>query len=1411
MSRSLHSLWLAALLPLAGCRSESPTPPPKTETPPVVSSADAGVTDAGVTAQAAPVIPTLPPVPSNEEVPKEHGRLAAGEPQKKLETVADTHFQGVRSWRLYVQLDKPLYQPGETLWVRTTEVRTPTLAGEEGPYAQHGFTYEVVSPRGSVVLSKRVQGDKGVAFNDFELAPELEGGEYTLRVSSDLGFQESRTFVVNTYEAPRFKKTLEFLRKAHGPGDTAAATVEVKSATGEPFAGRELTGILTLDGQELPRVKVKTDAKGAAVVAVPLPATIERGDALLTVLVQDAGITESITRRVPIIVQRLKLSLFPEGGDLVAGLPSRVYFSAETLLDKPADIEGVLVDDRGQAWTRFTSFHNGLGRFSFTPAPGRSYSVEVTKPAGVKERFPLPLVKEQGCTLRTFDDFKGEAERVAVGVHCTEARSVVLASVLREQRVASATAKVEPGVETVVHLAHPQRQGVARLTLFNEALEPLAERLVYRHWRQDLRIQVTPDKASYTPRGEVVLTVETKDAAGKPVAAELGMAVVDDTVLSFADDKTGHLLARTYLEPELPGKVEEPNFYFRQDEPKAPVALELLLGTRGWRRFEWQLVLNPRPPPLPTAAASVPMAPMAQAMPEGEMAPKQERRKGAGPPRPAPLRQVQKRAEAMPAAPPPPADKKVARADRAPARGRLEARKPMMAAEAPAERDFDDAAQGIAMDEAVAFQWAPVRVFPVPDYPKNYSGPRTDFRETIYWNPSVKTDAQGRAQVRFPVSDAVTSFRVTTEGLAAGLAGHQETVLSSKLPFFLDVKLPLEVSQGDRINLPLTLKNETQEKLSVSLTSSLGAGVTLLENPVASAQALEASAGRSFDFPVTVGQQPGEVAVSFRAEAAGLSDEFKRTLRVVPLGFPRNESRSGTVGAKNAALAFNLQGATPGSVRARVTLYPTPLATVVSGLDSILQQPYGCFEQASSSNYPNVMVLSYLRERNLAEPELLGRASSLLDAGYKKLAPYETPTKGYEWFGGSPGHEALTAYGLMEFADMRAVYPEVDEGMVKRTAEWLLARRDGKGGFQRNAQALDSFGAASPEVTNAYIVWALTEAGRKDVAAELAAVTRQAQASTDPYVVALAAKAQLNVNPGSQEARALVKQLVSLQQKDGRFHGTTHSITRSGGQSLDVETTALATLALVAAGGMPGPVRSAVEWMMSARQGPGGFGSTQATILALKALLAYDKASRQVEVGGTVVVRVNGKEVGRQRFDKGRQEPIVLEGFDSALKAGENSLELVLDGGELPYTVSVDYTTASPASSPEAPVTLTTTLAKEAVKMGETVRLTATVDNPKEAGLPMTLVRMGLPGGLTFQTWQLKELVEKKAVDFYETRPREVILYFRALPPKAHKELALDLVATVPGQYTGPASSAYLYYTAEHRAWASPVQVRVER
>src|SRR5207247_11138715 len=92
----------------------------------------------------------------------------------------------------------------------------------------------------------------------------------------------------------------------------------------------------------------------------------------------------------------------------------------------------------------------------------------------------------------------------------------------------------------------------------------------------------------------------------------------------------------------------------------------------------------------------------------------------------------------------------------------------------------------------------------------------------------------------------------------------------------------------------------------------------------------------------------------------------------------------------------------------------------------------------------------------------------------------------------------------MQFTDMAQVRT-VDKDMLDRTRAWLLSRRDGNGGFSRNAKALDSFGGAPADTTNAYIVWALIESGEKGLDREIALVTASAGSSQDSYIVALGA------------------------------------------------------------------------------------------------------------------------------------------------------------------------------------------------------------------------------------------------------------------------------------------------------------------
>jgi A-macroglobulin complement component/carboxypeptidase family protein/alpha-2-macroglobulin family protein len=714
--------------------------------------------------------------------------------------------------------------------------------------------------------------------------------------------------------------------------------------------------------------------------------------------------------------------------------------------------------------------------------------------------------------------------------------------------------------------------------------------------------------------------------------------------------------------------------------------------------------------------------------------------------------------------------------------------------------------------------WALVRVFPVPEYPKRYDGPRTDFRETVYWNAAVETNGNGDADVSFVASDAVTAFRATAEGFAAGgLAGGGQATFASKLPLTLDAHLPVEVTAGDTIQLPVTVANETGDAIDATLGATFGAAFKLVGEPARNKLALAPNSKQTVVFPLQVTATDGSGDVALKLAGRGLTDEVAKTIRVVPRGFPIEVSAAGTATkGETARHVLDLAGAMPGTIHASVTMYPSPVALIASGMDGMIREPGGCFEQASSTNYPNVMIMGYLQmAKDGADPALVEKTQGTLAKGYKLLSGYETPEKGYEWFGHTPGHEALTAYGLMEFADMAKVY-DVDRNMVQRTADWLMARRDGAGGFQRSSQALDSFGRAGPATTNAYIMWALAEAHRTGgMTKELAAQKQLGSETKDPYLLALAANTNLVAAPGAPDTGAMVKRLAQMQGKDGSFAGAKETITMSGGESLVIETTALATLAMLKASPKneyEPQIRQSVEWINGKRGGWGAWGNTQATILGLKALTAYQDHARQMQSPGRATLIINGKEAGTISFDKGRREALVWDKIADKLAPGKNTVELKLDGAvPLPYAIAVEYRSASPASSPRTKLAVTTQLLKTSAKMGEGVTLRAHVENTTAAGIPMTLARVGLPGGTVFQTWQLKELRDKGVIDFYETRPREVILYWRALPPNARKDVDINLLAAVPGTYEAPASSAYLYYTAEDKAWTKPVAITIDK
>ena len=708
---------------------------------------------------------------------------------------------------------------------------------------------------------------------------------------------------------------------------------------------------------------------------------------------------------------------------------------------------------------------------------------------------------------------------------------------------------------------------------------------------------------------------------------------------------------------------------------------------------------------------------------------------------------------------------------------------------------------------------------------------RRDFAETVYWHPAlVLVDGKGEASFELP--DSTTTFEVQVSGhtLDGRLAAASAEIVS-RLPFSLEPKMPMEVTSTDKVIIPVAVSNDTPAKRSVEVHAE-GTGLKVLGSADRQvAVGADRPVRQLFEFQPTLMEGQARVRFSGRCEPFG-NDSVERTFKVVPEGFPIENAQSDLLEGTAQTTITLPETWVKGTLKCQAQVFPSTLADLQKGLEGLLREPGGCFEQTSTSNYPNVLILNYLKESSQTRPEIEERARRLLASGYQQLLQFEcasseqqTPRKGYEWFGGSvPPHEALTAYGLLEFRDMARVHP-VDAAMIERTRQYLLARRDGKGGFQRNPRALDTFGRAPENITNAYIVWAITESGADDkLDVELAALQEQARTSKDPYFLALVGNSLINRGK-TEDGICLLKSLAGAQKADGHLEAAQTSITGSGGRDLEIETTALATLAWLKAN-RPAEfhthIDKAVRWIGQQRGGYGGFGSTQSTILALKALIAFTRENRKTAEAGDLKLFVNdaAEPVAMTPFAAGTLEPVVVRlPREELLKPGKNKMRVEMTGkNTFPYTLSWSYQTLKPANADNCPVHLTARLDRPKAMEGETVRVSAVVENKSGKGQGMAVAILGLPGGLALpeDLRQLKDRARLRdndtkpgVISAFELRGRELVLYWRDLAPDQKIEVNLDLICRIPGEYRGPASRAYLYYNADHKYWVEPLSVTI--
>jgi hypothetical protein len=198
---------------------------------------------------------------------------------------------------------------------------------------------------------------------------------------------------------------------------------------------------------------------------------------------------------------------------------------------------------------------------------------------------------------------------------------------------------------------------------------------------------------------------------------------------------------------------------------------------------------------------------------------------------------------------------------------------------------------------------------------------------------------------------------------------------------------------------------------------------------------------------------------------------------------------------------------------------------------------------------------------------------------------------------------------------------------------------------------------------------------------------------------------------------------------------------------------------------------------------------------------------------------LRGEEIGHATLpsDPRNGSTVEIRGLGTHLQDAEDNVEIELiarGSNRLSYAIDVAYHAITPRSSDACPLKLTTQWSGEfsnegTVPTGENLTVKMRMENGSESGQPMTVAIVGFPGGVQPRVEELDELQDAGKFDYYELRAREVIFYWRTIEPRAVKQIDFTVTATIPGKYTGPASRAYLYYTAEEKVWIEPLKIEI--
>ena len=503
--------------------------------------------------------------------------------KKAFESILKNYYQE----KVYLHTDKPYYISGEDIWFKAYLLDACTHRN-----GMSNFLYvELADKSGDILRRVKIKKDSLGVYGKLTLPEELSSGDYQLRAYSwwmqNLG--EDFFFKKNIAVENVIKKRIQITPHYEALNDgKIKVTLTVKDASGAPLNGKEFDLILLGDSKY-----IRTNKEGKADFTIDAK---KSDDSALYYNLQAHKNAAQYDERfhVPPVSQDYHVSFFPESGNLLAGESQFVAFKAIGADGLSKKVSGTIHGENGEEIAQVTAIHKGMGKFILMPEENKKYYAEIEDESGIKRRFDLPVVQSSGIGLQL--SRRGEIVRYRI-TNTTQVANDNLFLVIHLRGKPFIINKLSD--ESLAGSINMEGipAGIVTFSVVDDGQRVFCERLYFANGKKG-EIDVKTDRTSYEKRQPVDMDFMLKDSKGNPVVGNFSLSITDVEVVT-EDSLSDNILSNLLLTSDLRGYIEDPGYYFLSEDNAKREALDLLLMTQGWTRFDLEDVFKVPVPSIP--------------------------------------------------------------------------------------------------------------------------------------------------------------------------------------------------------------------------------------------------------------------------------------------------------------------------------------------------------------------------------------------------------------------------------------------------------------------------------------------------------------------------------------------------------------------------------------------------------------------------------------------------------------------------------------------------------------------------------------------------------------------------------------------------------------------------------------------